>query len=140
MEYFSQSEFGEFWDLMDPDLLVVMDKFRELWGRPVLVSPAPGAIGRTTGSSFHNYAKHGKVKAIDLMPRFMHTAADRKLAFECATMAGATGIGLYPDWHPSQGIHIDVGVRPGRGVHNPAKWAGVRRGGKQVYVGIEEVI
>ncbi len=125
---------------MDPDLLVVMDEFRKLWGAPVIISPARGAIGRTDGTSFHNYARHGKVKAIDLMPRGMLTATDRVRAFASAKAAGATGIGLYPDWRPSQGIHIDVGVRTGKGVGNPAKWAGVRSpSGGQVYVAIERV-
>ena len=140
MKYFKPEEFKEFWELMDDDLLVVIDKFRELWGRPVRISPASGAIGRTVGSSFHNYVMHGKVMAVDLMPSQMTTSADRKHAFDCAELAGATGIGLYPYWKPSQGIHIDVGVRPGRGVHNPARWAGILKDGKQVYVGIEEVL
>lgn len=140
MKHFKPEEFGEYWGLMDDDLLIVIDKFRTLWGRPVRVSPAKGAIGRTTGSSFHNYVLHGKVKAIDLMPSVMYNVSDRRHAFDCAEVAGATGIGLYPHWRPYQGIHIDIGERPGRGVGNPARWAGILREGKQVYVAIEEVL
>lgn len=140
MKYFKESEFGAFWDLMDPELLPVMDTFRECWGAPVIISPAKGAIGRTDGTSFHNYKRHGMVKAVDLMPRGMNTAEDRKRAFDCAVQAGATGIGIYPDWKPNQGIHIDVGVRSGRGVGNPARWAGVRSpSGGQIYVEIGKV-
>lgn len=104
------------------------------------ISPANGAIGRTDGDSFHNYAKHGKVKAIDLMPVGMRTKADFARAVKCATDAGATGIGIYPDWAPVPGIHLDVGSRKGRSVGKPATWGGVKRKGVQVYVGLKEVL
>jgi hypothetical protein len=125
---------------MDPGILQVADKFRALWGAKVSISPAPGAIGRKDGASFHNYVKHGTVKALDLFPEGMKNADDFARAYECALKAGATGFGVYPDWLPQPGIHIDVGVREGRGVGNPATWSGIRRNGKQIYVALSEVL
>lgn len=138
-KFFTVPEFRGFYDRMDPELLEVMEKFRAAWGKTVLISPAPGAIGRKDGNSFHNYVLHGKIKAIDLMPQGLEKA-NFKAAFEAAVNAGATGIGIYPDWKPQPGIHIDVGVRPGRGVGNPARWSGVNVDGKQVYKKLEEVL
>lgn len=138
MKYFKPAEFKQYWELMDPILLEVMDEFRSLWGSPVIISPAHGAIGRTDGNSFHNYARHKTVKAVDLMPSGMLTGTDRRRAFDCALKAEATGIGIYPDWKPMAGIHIDVGARTGRSIGNPARWAGIKSpNGGQIYVEIE---
>ena len=138
--FFKEAEFRGHYLRMDPKLLQVMERFRVLWGAPVVISPAPGAIGRTDGDSFHNYAKHKLVKAIDIMPTGMRTKADFARALECAKQAGATGIGIYPDWSPVPGVHLDVGVRKGRKVGNPATWAGVKQDGVQIYVDIKEVL
>lgn len=141
MKYFKQAEFREFWTLMDPRLLIVMDEFRELWDGLVIISPATGAIGRSDGEkSFHNYKIHGTVKAVDLMPKGMTNKGHFAHAVDCATRAGALGVGIYPDWMPQPGIHIDIGVRTGHSRGKPATWAGVKRNGKQVYIGLSEVL
>jgi hypothetical protein len=43
------------------------------------------------------------------------------------------GVGVYPDWMPYPGLHID-------GREDKATWAGVLRGGRQTYVPVSEVI
>lgn len=141
-KYFKPEDFGEFLNLMHPGLLQVLDDFRENWGKPVMISPAPGAIGRTDGTSFHNYVAHEKVMAIDLMPLGMKTRTDFVRAFEAAKKAGALGFGIYPDWKPQPGVHIDIGIRKGRGINNPATWAGIRQKstGKQIYVAMSEAL
>lgn len=137
MKYFTENEFRGWYDKIDPDLLKMIDDFREKWGASVTVSPAPGAIGRTNGNGFHNYIKHGSIKAIDLFPKGMDGPDDYRRAVECATEAGALGIGVYPDWRPTPGVHLDIGVRPGRAVGNPATWSAFKINGEQEYFGLE---
>ena len=127
MRYFTPEEFRGQYDLLDEELKTVIDEFRHLWGDAVTVSPAPGSIGREYGRGFHNYAKHGTIKAIDLMPSNFNDHIDFKRAYEIAKQAGARGIGIYPDWRPSAGIHLDVGRRPGRVKGYVAKWSGFRQ-------------
>lgn len=63
------------------------------------------------------------------------TVEERRRWLQVAKLAGFTGVGLYPDWKPRPGMHLDV--RPDRTPTNPATWAGIRNDeGYQVYVGI----
>lgn len=138
MRYFKEEEFrGEF-DKMDPHLLEVLDNFRHYWQRPVLISPADGAIGRTTSRSFHNWKRHGSIKAIDIMPIGLDNAFEAQRAYRHAVQVGALGIGIYPDWKPRPGMHLDVGKRAGRFHGNPAKWSAFRINGVQRYFGVEK--
>lgn len=141
MKYFHPNEFQGYYEQLDDYLKEVLDDFRFHWGDTVFVSPAPGAVGRnlgSTSSSGHNIDKWGKVMAVDLFPKSMMEPADFKRAFECATEAGALGFGVYPDWNPTPGIHIDVVKRPGRDIGNPARWSAFKINGKQVYFGIDK--
>ncbi|MBC6411902.1 MAG: hypothetical protein GDA39_02870 [Hyphomonadaceae bacterium] len=95
-----------------------------------------GAIGRTTGRGFHNYIKHGSIKAIDLMPEGL-SAGKYVKAYESAKQAGARGIGLYPQWEPQPGIHIDIGDR-GRGPDHVATWSAFWIDGRQQYFSIRQ--
>lgn len=151
LKHFGAAEFGPYWPLMNRDQLLRLDRFRELLGYPVMISPAPGAIGRPTiGSdgqaeegdaekSWHNYLLHGEIYATDVMPLPPGgaTATERRRWVAAARQAGFTGIGVYPDWKPRPGLHLDS--RTDRTPDNPATWAGVRNAaGRQVYVGIEQ--
>ena len=149
LEYFSQAEFGPYWPLMNLELLQKLDRFRELLGYPVAISQAPGAIGRPiigggqaeSGAerSWHNYAIHGEIMAVDIHPLAPGGAGpdERRRWLQLAREAGFTGIGIYPDWN-RPGMHVDV--RTDRTATNPATWAGIREGGKQIYVGIERAL
>lgn len=136
MKYFSPYEFQGFYSLLDPALKEMLDNFREEWGAPVTISPAPGAVGRTTGRGFHNYKKHGSIKAVDIMPAGFDSPEDFRRGFETAILAGARGIGIYPDWKPQPGMHIDVGQRAGRSDTYVAKWSAFRVGVSQKYYSI----
>ena len=141
LTYFSASEFGIWWPLMNRDLLLKLDRFRELWGAPVVISKAAGSIGRHgDGNSQHNVDRWGEVRAVDVFPmvpdgaggfRYMSTSADRQRAYEVAIQAGFTGIGLYTDTQPGNLLHVDN--RPGDRV---AQWS--RVDGR--YLGIGEVL
>jgi hypothetical protein len=140
LDHFEPSEFGPWWLLMNRNLLLMIDEFRERWGAPVSVSPAQGAIGREDDShSQHNVNKWGEVRAIDLMPSGMNTAADRQRAYSIALDIGFTGIGIYPDWQPKPGIHLDV--RDPETPGHVATWAGLKdNNGEQYYAAIEQGI
>ena len=132
LRYFKASEFGVFYPLMSKDLLLKLDEFRHRWGAPVVVSPAAGGIGRHGGGdSQHNVDKWGEVRAVDVFPKGMDSAADMQRAYLIAREIGFTGIGLYTDTKPSNMMHLDV--RAGTHV---ATWS--RVAGK--YLGIGEVI
>lgn len=109
LNYFSASEFGVWYPLMNRDLLLKLDDFRERWGRPVSISGNKHALGRHDDSeSQHNVTRWGEVRAVDVFPDGMNTAAERERAFEIAKEVGFTGIGLYTDTSAGNMLHVDV--------------------------------
>jgi len=80
---------------------------------------------------------HGEIMAVDIhpLPPGGADAEERQRWYQLAKQVGFTGIGIYPDWN-RPGMHLDVRTdrQPGR----PATWAGVYRGGKQIYTNINE--
>ncbi|MFQ3229721.1 hypothetical protein [Reinekea sp.] len=129
LKYFKPIEFGTWWPLMSIDLLLKLDQFRHEIGRPVMISPAMGALGRVgAGTSRHNVTKWGEVQAADIMFPGA-TVEDLKEYFEVAKRIFG-GVGVYPDWKPSAGFHVDV--RP-----NSASWSGVMVGYNQEYFSVE---
>lgn len=126
LEFFKASEFGLWYPFMSRKLLLMDDEFRRRLGAPVLISAAGGALGRDddpASNSQHNFIKWGEVRANDLMIPSMQTADDRREVVRIARQVGFTGIGLYPEWKPHQGIHVDV--REDRQEGSPAMWAGL---------------
>ena len=141
LQYFKPSEFREWWPLMSPKLLNVLDNFREEWGAPCVVSPAEGALGRKLDQgvmSQHNVNQWGEVRAADIFPAGMNTPEDCARAFECAKSAGATGIGIYTDTKPGNMLHLDV--REDRTADNPATWSRVMKDGQRQYLGLFAVM
>jgi hypothetical protein len=99
-------------------------------GGRLFISPAPGAIGRQAGAATtqHNSDRWGEVRAVDLMVEGV------KLADAVAMARGLglfSGIGAYPDWRPSPGLHVDV--RADRVATDPALWGAVNLGAGQTY-------
>ena len=142
LRYFSKDEFRGYYDDLSTALLFALDQFRHEWGAPVRISPAEGAIIRRLGpdkTSGHNIDKWGQGLALDIMPEGMETAEDRKRAFDIATRVGFLGVGIYPDWKPSPGLHVDMKIRSGRSLGNPGRWSAYRNPetGKQEYFDIE---
>lgn len=137
LKYFSAQEFGVWFPLMSAELLIKLDAFRHAWGAPVEISPAEGGIGREDESnSQHNVSAWGEVRAIDVMPRGMSTEAERRRAVAIAKEVGFTGIGIYPDWKPRAGLHLDV--RKPQSPGHVATWSGIKNhNGKQVYASLE---
>ena len=142
LTYFSESEFQGQFDMIEPMTLLFIDKVRELWGSPISVSQATGAVGRTYGNGYHNHTKHGKIYAVDLLPSNLNTQADARRFFDVATKAAEAlgieqwGIGIYPKWNSGVGIHLDTGQR---GKEGPATWSALPLGpnGSQKYYGWE---
>ncbi len=137
LQHFKPHEFRGWFDAMNPDLLERLDRFRRLLDAPVMVSPAAGALGRHLGpdsNSQHNVDVWDEVRAVDVMPHLPIEEMSR--AFDLAVEAGFTGIGLYPDWRPQWGMHLDV--RADRCIDDPALWSGLRINGRQEYRSIDE--
>ncbi len=122
---------------MNPELLDKLDQIRGLYGSPIIISPAGGAIGRHAGTTQHNVDRYGKVNAIDVMFKDLKTSDDALAILKLANEVGFTGIGVYPEWKPYAGFHFDV--RTDRTPDNPAMWSGVRNdAGVQIYIGFYE--
>jgi hypothetical protein len=130
MQHFSPSEFREWWEFMDVDLLIKLDLFREMWGKPIMISPVDGSLGREAGESlsYHNVTRYGQVRAVDIFPSGL-TTNNAGLAVSMAEKVGFGGIGLYTDTKPSMMMHLDN--RSGS-----ARWARVNK----KYVGIDNAI
>ncbi len=129
LEYFTPAEFGVWYPMISDELLLKLDRFRALWGAPVVISSAAGSIGREDGSgSQHNVLRWGEVRAVDVFPMllgggYLSTVEQLQRAYDIARQAGFTGIGLYTDTKPGFMVHLDV--RPGV-AGDPAKWARVQ--------------
>ena len=147
LTYFKPSEFGAWYPLMNPKQLKALDRFRELMGSPVFISPVEGGIGRHGGDvnrSQHNVDKWGQVNATDVFPtvpannakgwKYITTQAERQLVLANARKAGFTGIGLYTDTFPGNMLHGDV--REDRTKADPALWSRVNH----EYYSISEVV
>ncbi|MCP5230675.1 MAG: hypothetical protein H6948_01030 [Zoogloeaceae bacterium] len=112
LRHFAPAEFGEDWPRLSIELLRRLDRFRDLLGAPVIISPAPGALGRRLGASDasqHNLDHWGEVRAADVM---LPTVDLRDRATGEAVVQIARGlfggVGLYLDWQPHAGLHLDV--------------------------------
>ncbi|GGX52355.1 hypothetical protein [Saccharospirillum salsuginis] len=137
LRYFKPHEFGQWWPLMDEDLLRGLDEFRRRIGRPVQISPAIGALGRPgAGDSMHNVTKWGQVRAADVLIPGATVADLPGLVAEARAVGVFGGVGAYPDWEPWPGLHLDTRDRD---PNQPATWAGLDDGdGDQYYTAIEE--
>jgi len=127
MKHFKYSEFQDCPSaLIDWDLLRSLDILRELWGYPIIVSPASGAVGREIESgdrgfgSYHNILKHGKTKAIDVFPTIRGgspTIKEMRIFYSSAKCCLFNGIGLYSDTTLNGKdlhymVHLDVREEP----------------------------
>lgn len=136
LRYFSASEFGAWWPVMDAKLLHGLDEFRHRIGRPVQVSPALGALGRPgAGDSMHNVTQWGQVRAADVLIPGV-TVSELPHLYQIARGMGVFGgIGVYPDWEPWAGFHFDTRDQDPQ---SPATWAGIDdANGKQIYTGVQ---
>lgn len=143
LSYFKESEFRGWYPFINSDLLEALDELRRLWGSPIGISAAAGAIGRKDNSSSqHNFLKWGEVRAVDVMPtiygRGLNTNELAEFYRIARNMNAFSGIGVYPDWKPRAGLHLDV--REDRTATAPALWGGIQENGRQKYVGINQVL
>jgi len=143
LRYFTEEEFREWYYKMNPVLLKLLDLYRMHLHKKIIISPSPNAIGRVdiVSNSQHNVFKWGKVNAIDIMPINENgtglSMPQLKQSFILAKNMGFTGIGVYPDWKPYPGLHLDV--REDRYVGDPALWGAINKNNKQIYVTINEI-
>lgn len=83
------------------ELIIVLDDFRELAGRVVVLLPN----GMTTGQ--HKAKEHPQGKAVDIGFRETDGAVDMQAMFISALEAGFTGIGIY--WNGiAYSMHLDM--------------------------------
>ena len=137
MQYFTPSEFREWYSDMSPRLLTLLDVLRFTLGKPIVISPNKDALGRRLGQqaqSCHNVDVWGEVLACDFFVSNMQSEDEVRHVFNTMRDIGFTGIGVYADTKPSAMFHGDV--RPTEKMGQPATWGRVK--GK--YVSINEAI
>lgn len=142
LRHFRQAEFRDWWPYMSLRLLFLLDSLRHQWGSSITISPVTGALGRENGGddpSQHNYEKWGEVRAADIFLSGMDCQNSANRAVGLTMRTGFTGIGIYPHWDPSPGMHVDVrlNARPGE----PDLWGMLDDGnGGQYQVSFEEAM
>ncbi len=120
---------------MDSRIPIMLQKLRNRIGR-IRISPAPGAIVRFRPGSRHDITGGRLSDAIDVMP-LDATLAELYAAAQELPEVG--GVGLYPDWEPMPGAHIDL--RPRKADGSLYTWSGFKLAdGRQVYRGIDEAL
>lgn len=153
LKYFQPWEFDlsrhngqDWWPHMQPELLELLDKVRDAWGRPIGISPIRGALGRRLKLSFsdHNVDRWKMVRAADVFPVMDQSPSAARMFFEVCKSAGVTAIGCYPHWingHGNQQCGWHIGYRPER-TDTPATWGMIRykRRGIQHMVSIDHAI
>lgn len=135
LHFFKPYEFRNWQDDMSDELVARLDCLRGVWGDRIRISAAEGSLGRHSGrddTSQHNFDKWREVRAVDVMVDGVRSVADAEEFVRLATEIGFTGIGVYPNWRPMYGFHLDV--REDKKYGEPALWG--RIGAK--YVSIEE--
>lgn len=138
--HFSERELGAWAGQIHPALLFGLDVLRETLEAPVVISPAPGSLGRRLGESksLHNVDVFGMVYAADvLLPLSCGAAHGVEVACNLRLFSG---VGVYPFWKPRSGLHLDVrhlsAVNPSKDATplHPATWGAIPgAGGHQEY-------
>ena len=141
MQYFTPAEFREWYSLMSPRLLTLLDVLRFTLNKPIVISPNKDALGRRLGPnemSCHNIDVHGEVLAADFFCPWIRHEDEVRHVFNTMRDLGFTGIGVYADTQYGGKFcpmfHGDV--RPTEKMGIPATWGRVK--GK--YVSINEAI
>ena len=134
LKHFKAKEFGVWFPFVDDALLRGLDLFRDTLDAQVIVSQAPGAVGRISEryKNSQHFLRGAKVRAVDVM---IPDNISLKVAYEVArSLEIFSGIGVYPDWLPAHGLHLDT--RTTASAKNPATWAGIKTASGQVYVSL----
>lgn len=121
---------------LDAGVVFALQKLRDKIGRIIISPIGAQAIARERPGSWHDVTGGKLSKAIDIMP----IDATLETLYEAAkTIPEIGGIGLYPDWDPYPGAHIDLRERkPGGGL---ATWSRFKLAdGSTVDRGINEAL
>lgn len=122
LKYFQAYDFGIWWPFMDNNLLQKLDAFRAALGDVVIISPVGGAIGRIKAAiadSQHVLGVDLTIRAVDVMVpknllgvKYSRGGTELKKVFDLAVQTGFKGIGVYPQWKPYSGLHLDTRPNP----------------------------
>lgn len=141
LKHFKLSEFRGKWIYLATGLLLRLDKFRDMLGIKVRISPAAGAMIPTSDTTRKETSQHFLGRAIDVIiykNEMLRKNLDIVDVIETAKEAGFTGIGLYPDSAGDENrirLHLDIRIakEPGK----IALW-GTTPGNDKNYVSIWE--
>jgi uncharacterized protein YcbK (DUF882 family) len=120
--HFSKSEFHGESEFVDSRVIYALDELRKQLGKPIIISPVKGSVARFDDGSktSQHYAVGRKSTAVDVL---FPESSLHDVFVTASTITVIGGIGLYPDWNPHHGAHIDTRQRkPNGGVYN---WMGI---------------
>lgn len=134
LKHFDKNEKWGNPDKMNPALLLLLDRLREIIGKPFVIHCGYEPDGHSTAS------QHYKGNAVDFHIEGLPLIEANRLllaALDVIQIVGKpvselVGFGIYPDWN-TPGFHLDI-----RGYK--ARWGAVKKDGKQVYVSYDEAL
>ena len=107
-------------DRLDSRVVFAADQLRERLGTKLLVSPVAGAITR----DYEPGSRHQAVGRLsDALDCFVPGSSLTEVYEAALRISLIGGVGLYPDWLPYHGIHIDT--RPRSDADRCATWMAV---------------
>ena len=134
-EHFRPKEFknrsGDWWPLMSPRTITMLDILRYRSGRAIEISNNGYSLGRYLGPSkmsAHNIDQWDECLAVDCFVKGVYTKPQAKHIVQLAIQCGFTGIGVYTDTTNNTGekqvmFHFDS--RPNEMMGVPATWGRV---------------
>jgi len=134
LEHFTRREFknaaGDWWGVMAPRTLVMMDLLRHRLDAIIFVSPHPQGLGRHTGKedrSQHNADFWGECRAVDFFVAGVFTYKAVKEVVNAMAALGFTGIGVYTDtyYNGTQHVMFHGDTRSSKAMGLPATWGRV---------------
>lgn len=124
-KYFKDNEFDDV-AKMNPKLIEELDKLREWLGSPIVITSSTGGVHEVN-------SQHYLGNAVDVV--FPKSKKSLRAIYEHCLKMSWMGIGVYPNWKylgkEVGGLHLDL-----RNTNVRAQWMGVRKDGKQVYIGL----
>lgn len=125
VRHFLPEEFRGELSAIDGRLIYAVDELRARLGAALIVSPARGSMTRfgdaaRTSMHYANPAAGIYGQAVDLMSP---EATLREVYEAAAAVREIGGIGIYPNWRPWPGVHVDIRARGTGG--RLATWMGI---------------
>lgn len=100
VRYFKRDEWPKDPDKVSPNLVLAMDRLREVAGVPILIHVA----WEESGHASQSYHYKGQAVDFHFAPGLTHQEEYQRIA----DLGLFGGVGFYPHWGPRPGWHVDL--------------------------------